>query len=421
MPYKIKQGHWNCPVRRPWGVIKGNGDLMGCHSSEEKAQDQVDALYANEPEASSGELRGAVAPHDTSSESGEWDATANTSRLPSPMSVDMARRVYAWYDSEAVEDGQIHKEDAKLPHHFVDSDGNPGAASVNGVRNALSRLPQTEGLSESERDTIERHLNNHLPDEDDDEQNSAASPPSVVTRAVPFELSDAQEDDDGLTLTGYAAVFDSPTRIDSMFEGTFDEVIAPGAFKRTLSARKPVLQFDHGSHPMIGGMPLGRYDTLREDAHGLYVEARLSDNWMIQPVRDAIRDGAITGMSFRFSVPEGKDEWQDRRGAVRLRTIREVKLYEAGPVVFPAYDSTSVDVRARRFAAELADPDFRAELARALLTGTSDSGLADGTPDSELVDDDSDSQQALRGSSEQERASQLRALALETAGVISGG
>ena len=66
-------------------------------------------------------------------------------------------------------------------------------------------------------------------------------PPRFCYRAVEFR----SESGDGHTLEGYAAVFDSPTRINS-WEGEFDEQIARGAFNRTLNARKPVVQFDHG-------------------------------------------------------------------------------------------------------------------------------------------------------------------------------
>lgn len=206
-------------------------------------------------------------------------------------------------------------------------------------------------------------------------------PRDNLTRSVPFTLERATDQgSDGLTLEGYGAVFDSPTRIDS-WEGTFDEVIARGAFKRTLSARTPVIQFDHGHHPLVGSLPIGSVEDIREDSHGLYVRARLHDNWLVEPVRDAIASGAIDGMSFRFSVPEGKDEYQQRSGDVPLRTIREVKLYEVGPVVFPAYESTSVGVRSE-VTAILADPQARAELARALVLGTPMEGPAPtGTPD----------------------------------------
>jgi hypothetical protein len=161
------------------------------------------------------------------------------------------------------------------------------------------------------------------------------------TRAVEFR---AEGSGDGRTLEGYAAVFNDPTRIDS-WEGMFDEQIARGAFAKTIAERKPVLQFDHGYDARTGSVPIGALDELREDRRGLYVRARLFDNAVVEPIRQAIEGGAIDGMSFRFKVPAGRDTWKKREGDVDLRTIREVELYELGPVVFPAYASTSVGVR----------------------------------------------------------------------------
>lgn len=209
---------------------------------------------------------------------------------------------------------------------------------------------------------------------------------AMLSRSVPFEIRDAGEGEgDGLTLDGYGAVFGSPTRIDS-WEGCFDEEIARGAFKKSLAERTPVLQFDHGRHPMVGSIPLGSFEALREDDNGLHVVAKLHDNWLVQPVRDAIKSKAIPGMSFRFSVVE--DEWRDAAGklltgnqieralarasrsdesTIPKRTLRAVNLYEVGPVVFPAYADTSVGVRSAELASLLSDPQIRAELARVLV------------------------------------------------------
>lgn len=54
-------------------------------------------------------------------------------------------------------------DDVNLPHH----DPSDGEAVLNGARNALSRLPQTENLHSSE-DAIQSHLNAHLPDEEEE-------------------------------------------------------------------------------------------------------------------------------------------------------------------------------------------------------------------------------------------------------------
>lgn len=186
-----------------------------------------------------------------------------------------------------------------------------------------------------------------------------------LCRSVPFVVRESDEPNDGFTLDGYGAVFNSPTRIDS-WEGRFDETIAPGAFKKSLRERTPRMQFDHGHHPLIGSIPIGRFTTVEEDNHGLHVVGRLSDNWLIEPVRQAIAEGGIDGMSFRFSVireewtrPDGskiKDErelweaiYEGARDDAELvtRTLKEVRVSEVGPVVWPAYADTSVGVRNR--------------------------------------------------------------------------
>lgn len=190
----------------------------------------------------------------------------------------------------------------------------------------------------------------------------------IVTRSVPFEVTRTEDaDGDGLTLEGYAAVFDQPTRIDS-WEGRFDETIQRGAFKKTLSERTPVLQFDHGQHPLVGSLPIGTISTLREDDRGLFVRARLSSNWLVEPVRDAIADGAITGMSIRMKVTQ--DDW-NTADDIPTRTVKEVKLHELGPVVFPAYQGTEVGVRSN-LSSLLKDETVQKELARLLAFGTAD-------------------------------------------------
>jgi HK97 family phage prohead protease len=160
-------------------------------------------------------------------------------------------------------------------------------------------------------------------------------------RAVAFTLTRSDSDDDGLTLEGYAAVFNSPTLINER-GAQFEEVIAPGAFKKSLQERSPVLMFEHGQHPVLGTMPIASIKTLREDDAGLYLKARLFDNWMTEPLRQAIAAGEIDGMSFRF---EAVRDTRDTGRTPELRTLREVKLYELGPVVFPAYQDTSVALR----------------------------------------------------------------------------
>jgi hypothetical protein len=47
MPYSVSEDA-ACPIDKPYGVVKEDGELMGCHSSEMDAEKQVAALYASE-------------------------------------------------------------------------------------------------------------------------------------------------------------------------------------------------------------------------------------------------------------------------------------------------------------------------------------------------------------------------------------
>ena len=173
------------------------------------------------------------------------------------------------------------------------------------------------------------------PSADKNERRDAAFTP---TGAAP---STSPQSGAGRRLSGYAAVFNDWTTIHD-YDGSFREQVAPGAFKRTLMQRMPVLQFEHGKHASIGTMPLGKFAAIREDRRGLYVEADLLNNWMIDPVRDALAAGALNGMSFRFSVDA--DKWSRGADGIDERTLLAVTLYEAGVVSMPAYPTTSVTV-----------------------------------------------------------------------------
>lgn len=183
----------------------------------------------------------------------------------------------------------------------------------------------------------------------------------VCVRSFDFELRG--EAGNGLTLEGYAAVFDSPTKIRDA-QGVFEETIRPGAFKRSLGERAPVLQWDHGRDPAVGTAPIGDIQDLNEDKRGLFVRAQLYDHPSTERVRMAIKGKSVKGMSFRFGVPDGGEVWSKRDG-MDQREIRDADVHELGPVVFPAYKSTSVSVR--DLLATL-DPDEYRELIRELAT-----------------------------------------------------
>lgn len=241
-------------------------------------------------------------------------------------------------------------------------------------------------------------------------------PRTDVLRSAPFAVRAAEdgESGDGLTLDGFAAVFNRKTIIDS-WEGRFFEQIAPGSMKKSFREAPPVIQFEHGRHPLIGSLPIAELTRIEEASDpelapdgGAHVVGRLLDNWLIQPVRDAIANRSVNGMSFRFTVV--REKWTDHTGRqirdedelrqllrrtwledvpdeeLLTRTLQELRVPELGPVVFPAYAETSVGVRSMLDRLDqLAPAELRAlsERAQDLATESSARGADGGDPDTE--------------------------------------
>jgi len=141
----------------------------------------------------------------------------------------------------------------------------------------------------------------------------------------------------GMTFSGYAAVFDSPSE-----PLPFIETIAPGAFRSSLQSRNQVKMFvNHDSNMVLASTRSGTL-RLTEDNKGLFAEADLPETTYARDLSVMMRRGDVTSMSFGFSVPNGGDEWAD--GATRR--LNTVRLHEVSVVTgFPAYEATSAQLR----------------------------------------------------------------------------
>jgi uncharacterized protein len=127
--------------------------------------------------------------------------------------------------------------------------------------------------------------------------------------------------------------------------GQFIEMVAPGAFIDTLRADDQVCCFNHEASQILGRKKAGTL-ALEDSPVGLKFRCQLDrSNPTHLSVYAAIKRGDVDGCSFQFSVPDGGDQWQ-QNGDMPLRTLRRAKLFELGPVVFPAYpQGTSVNAR----------------------------------------------------------------------------
>ena len=175
--------------------------------------------------------------------------------------------------------------------------------------------------------------------------------PEVRTNSVEFEV---RAEGDGMTFTGYASVFNSP----SEDLGGFVEYVAPGAFKRSLQSRNEVkLLWNHDSGEPLASLRGGTMQLL-EDSVGLKVTAKLPNTTRGRDIAELLRTNVIDSMSFGFNVI--KDSWS-RDG--QTRTLESVRLFEVSVVSFPAYEATVAQVRSAPSinADELADALLKLE------------------------------------------------------------
>jgi HK97 family phage prohead protease len=153
-----------------------------------------------------------------------------------------------------------------------------------------------------------------------------------IEQRVAFQDLEIRQEGDGMTLRGYAAVFNSPSQ-----PLPFIETIERGAFRDSLNSRNDIkLLWNHDTSTVLGSTRAGTL-RLAEDERGLYVEANLPDT---QAGRDAvisIQRGDVTGFSFGFRVAAGGDVWLN----ANERVLKRVNIHEVSVgVAFPAYLGT---------------------------------------------------------------------------------
>ena len=170
----------------------------------------------------------------------------------------------------------------------------------------------------------------------------------VEFRATTVEL---RADEDTNTFVGYAAMFNAPSQ-----PLPFTERIAPGAFAKTLRAKRDVrLYVNHNSDLVLASKRSGTM-TLSEDERGLRVEAELPNTTYANDLRALMQAGVVDRMSFGFSVPRGGDSWSPDG---KERELREIVLHEVSVVTgFPAYEQTQASVRSLTTVAERVGMDL---------------------------------------------------------------
>lgn len=148
----------------------------------------------------------------------------------------------------------------------------------------------------------------------------------------------AAASDDDKKIRGYAALFNVETEL---YPGV-REKIAPGAFRNALWKSDIRLLLNHDPNHVLGRNK-SKTLTVFEDEKGLQFEANLPESR--GDVLESIKRGDIDQCSFAFRIE--KQERQDFDDGTVLFTIIEAKeVADVSVVTYPAYESTSVGLKA---------------------------------------------------------------------------
>ena len=126
---------------------------------------------------------------------------------------------------------------------------------------------------------------------------------------------------------GYASVFN---RLDSG-----GDIVLPGAFVKSLAKRRGRIRLLFQHDPKE---PVGTWDTIAEDSHGLFVTGRLVPGVpRAEALKRLIEQRALDGLSIGFRTVRAS-----REAGTGHRRLSEIDLYEISIVTFPMMEDARI-------------------------------------------------------------------------------
>ena len=275
------------------------------------------------------------------------DRTIREARLMADgqVSDDKWIRIAAWIarhmsdlDAPAANPSNENYPSAGVVAHFL---WGSGASKQQAMRtqNYAERVVERIRAQEEDRNTLQNDKWKSIAlNLNKDERQQMTTQVERRVNTVEFDVRNGEASSDGMSFTGYAAVFNSPSE-----PLPFTEVIKEGAFKRSLKSRNEVKLFmNHNTDVVLGSTRAGTL-RLTEDSRGLLAQADLPDTSAGRYLSVLMKLGDVSSMSFGFSVPPKGDAWS-KDGATR--ELHQIRLHEVSIVTgFPAYAATTASVR----------------------------------------------------------------------------
>lgn len=163
----------------------------------------------------------------------------------------------------------------------------------------------------------------------------------------------------GRKVTGYAAIFDTRS-VNLGGKSPWYEVVLPGAFP-DLTKQDVRALLNHDPSLLLARSKFGKGTLkLSIDSRGLKYEFTAPSSSVGNDLVESLKRGDIDQSSFSFVVE--KDKWVEEKG-VRVRQIVKISsLLDISPVVYPAYNESSSQVRSKVASKNLTPLQWRLRL-----------------------------------------------------------
>ncbi|MGY0225997.1 HK97 family phage prohead protease, partial [Limosilactobacillus fermentum] len=162
-------------------------------------------------------------------------------------------------------------------------------------------------------------------------------PTTTDVRTLTTDLTTRSSDDNGMTVEGYAMLYDQPS-----VPMPFVEYIDRGALDN-VDLSKVLLLYGHDLNSVLARSDAENLQ-LRADDKGLWFQATLPDTTLGRDTYTNVANGNLKGCSVGFKI--GDDKWLQGNDGTVIHHIRSFdQLIEISITPIPAYTETSVDVQ----------------------------------------------------------------------------
>lgn len=168
-------------------------------------------------------------------------------------------------------------------------------------------------------------------------------------RTADIEDLTIRADGGGRTVEAYAVAYGSKVRIHDA-EGKYEEIILPGAAKRSLEVRGINFEvlWNHGraidgrAASAADAIPIGVPVEVTDADRGVYTVTEYLDHPVANAVLAGIKKRAIRGQSFSGTFLDTRRSKPAQRGGLPLFERLKLDMSEYGPVLRPAYAAAEI-------------------------------------------------------------------------------